>query len=165
MLTSISDNLYTATNVTWDMVREATASDAVLQSLYKTIQDRFPPNCSRLEPQLRPYHRLASYLSSIDGVIINGGRIVMPRALRNDVLHALHATHQGVSAMCARAADSVFRPNITVDIQRIRDECSHCHRIAKSNPKQPPSLISLQNTHSRSAVTTFLTTTTSMYWY
>ena len=25
-----------------------------------------------------------------------------------------------------------------MDIQRVRDECSHCHRIAKSNPMQPP---------------------------
>ena len=115
MLTSISDSLYTVTNVvTWDMVREATASDAVLQSLHKTIQDGFPPNCSQLEPQLRPYHRLASNLSSIDGVIISGSRIVMPQALRKDILHALHAAHQGVSAMCARAADSVFWPNITI---------------------------------------------------
>ena len=41
--------------------------------------------------------------------------------------------------MSTRAADSVYWPNITVDIQRVRDECSHCHRIAKSNPMQPPS--------------------------
>ena len=35
MLTSISDSLYTVTNVvTWDVVREATTSDAVLQSLH-----------------------------------------------------------------------------------------------------------------------------------
>ena len=135
MLTSISDSLYTVTKVvTWDMVREATASDAVLQSLHKTLQDGFLPKCSKLEPQLRPYHRLASNLSSIDGVIISGSRIVMPRALRMDILHALHATHQGVSAMCARAAN--------LDIKRIRDECSLCHRIAKSNPMQPPSTIS-----------------------
>ena len=40
--------------------------------------------------------------------------------------------------MCTRAADSVFWPNITTDITRIRDECTHCHRAAKSNPMQPP---------------------------
>ena len=40
--------------------------------------------------------------------------------------------------MSARATDSVFWPNLTTDLHRIREECAHCHRIAKSNPMQPP---------------------------
>ena len=28
--------------------------------------------------------------------------------------------------------------NITIDITRVRAECTHCHEIAKSNPMQPP---------------------------
>ena len=55
-----------------------------------------------------------------------------------NILRALHSAHQGVGAMCTRAADSVFWPNITTDITRIREECTHCHRAAKSNSMQPP---------------------------
>ena len=68
-----------------------------------------------------------------------GQRIVVPPSLRQPVLNALHAAHQGVSAMRARAMDSVYWPDITNDIARIRDQCTHCHRMAKSNPMQPPS--------------------------
>ena len=88
---------------------------------------------------MKPYLRTASSLFCLDGVIVAGNRIVIPSSLRRTVLEALHAAHQGVSIMSARAADSIYWPNITMDIQRIRDECSHCHRIAKSNPMQPPS--------------------------
>ena len=72
-----------------------------------------------------------------------GQRIVVPPSLRQPVLNALHAAHQGVSAMRARAIDSVYWPDITNDIARIRDQCTHCHRMAKSNPMQPPSDLTL----------------------
>ena len=40
--------------------------------------------------------------------------------------------------MRARAMDSVNWPDITTDIARVRDQCTHCHQAAKSNPMQPP---------------------------
>ena len=45
--------------------------------------------------------------------------------------------------MCQRASDTVFWPGITVDITRTKEECIHCHRIAKSNPSEPPEDITL----------------------
>ena len=125
--------------VTWDMVREATASDPTFISLISFLEDGFPDDCRELPADVRPYHRFAASLCVVDGVVLMGQRIVIPPALREPVLNALHAAHQGVSAMCARAMDSVYWPDITIDIARIRDQCTHCHRMAKSNPMQPPS--------------------------
>ena len=139
VLASVSSSLYAITNVvTWDMIREATTSDETLQELLQLIVEGFPTDGCLLSPQVKPYLRIASSLSCLDGVIIAGNRIVVPASLRRTILEALHAAHQGVGIMSARAADSVYWPNITMDIQRVRDECSHCHRIAKSNPMQPP---------------------------
>ena len=54
------------------------------------------------------------------------------------MLNALHAAHQVLSAMRAWAMDSVYWPDNTTDIAMIRDQCTHCHRMANSNPMQPP---------------------------
>jgi hypothetical protein len=81
----------------------------------------------------------------VDGVVLMGQRIVIPLVLRKSILNALHAAHQGISAMRARAMDSVYWPDITVDIARVRDQCTHCHQAAKSNPMQPPSDITAPN--------------------
>ena len=124
--------------VTWDMVREATSSDESLQQLTRIIQEGFPEDCRTLSPDHRPYFKYRDSLCCVDGVILLGERIVIPPALRPHILYALHSAHQGVSAMCARAADSVFWPNITVDITRTRELCNDCNRVAKSNPMQPP---------------------------
>ena len=62
-------------------------------------------------------------------------RIVIPISLRTDVLHLLHAAHQGIDRMKARASDTVFWPGMVGDISRIRWECMDCHKMAKSNPQ------------------------------
>ena len=67
-----------------------------------------------------------------------GDRIIIPLVLRPAILHLLHAAHQGVGRMKARAADSVFWPNMTGDITWLRAGCNSCHRIPKSNQNQPP---------------------------
>ena len=124
--------------VTWDMVQEATVSDVLLTRLTRLIHEGFPEDCRSLSPDLRPYHRYRDSLSCVDGVVLLGDRIVIPADLRPHILQALHAAHQGVNVMCARAAESVFWPNMTADITMTRDRCSDCHRIAPSNPMLPP---------------------------
>ena len=69
-------------------------------------------------------------------------RIVIPTSLRQQLLHSLHAAHQGIGAMCQRAADSIFWPGISIDITRVRNECEDCNRIAKSNAMEEPAVIS-----------------------
>ncbi|XP_052760759.1 uncharacterized protein LOC128203366 [Mya arenaria] len=127
------------TVVTWDMVREATASDPTFVDLVNILEAGFPEDCRELPVPLRPFHRFAAGLCVVDGVVLMGQRIVIPPVLRKPVLNALHAAHQGVSAMRARAMDSVYWPDISIDIARVREQCVHCHKMAKSNPMQPPS--------------------------
>ena len=105
IVASISNSLYAVTNVTtWDMVREATASDDTMRQLSSLIQEGFPES-RQISPNLRPYQRISGSLSVVDGVILAGSRLVVPASLRPNILSALHAAHQGVSAMSARATD------------------------------------------------------------
>ena len=93
------------------MVCEATSSDPVFMSLIQHLQDGFPENRRQLPADalhVRHFYRYASSLCVVDGVILMGQRILIPVAPRPDILKALHAAHQGVSLMCARAMDSVF---------------------------------------------------------
>ena len=70
-------------------------------------------------------------------------RIVVPPSLCQPVLNARHVAYQRISVMRAGAMDSVYWQDITTDIVRIRDQCTHCYRMAKSNPMQPPSDLTL----------------------
>ena len=124
--------------VTWDRVREETASDPVMTQLYNIVQSGFNIPQENLPPDLTPYHRFRDCLSTIDGVIIYKNRVVIPATLRPEILENLHSAHQGVTSMNARAESSVFWPNITADINKVRARCFRCDTMAPSQPNAPP---------------------------
>ena len=77
-------------------------------------------------------------LYELDGVLMLGDRIVVPADLRPAVLALLHAAHQGVDRMKARAGDTVYWPGLTGDITKTRAQCAACNKLTKSNPTKPP---------------------------
>ena len=136
--TTAMETLYVTTNmITWEMVKEATSQDETLQHLAKCIQ----MGSAEFPMPIRAYQKWRNHLYIVDGIIMMGERIIVPTKLRPQILATLHAAHQGVNAMSQRAADTVFWPGISIDITRTREECVDCHRIAKSNPSEPPAEI------------------------
>ena len=129
--------------VTWDHVREATASDEDMHLLLTLIEEGLPQSRHEFPSTLWPYHQHREYLHSMDGVILYKGRVVVPPCLRLDVLSALHSAHQGTTSMIARAESSVFWPGITSAINQARMDCSHCNRMAPSQPNAPPAPLTL----------------------
>ena len=87
---------------------------------------------------MEDYHQYREFLSTVDGVVLYKGRVVVPPALRARVLEGLHAAHQGVTMMSARADGSVFWPGMATQIITTRQHCAHCNRMAPSQPMAPP---------------------------
>ena len=125
-------------SVTWDRVREATASNPNMRLLPELIEDGMPKTRNEMPVSIRQFHQCRRELSTTDGVAIYKDRVIIPPALRHAVLAALHAAHQGVSMMTARAETSIFWPGMTEDIAKVHNECDHCHRMAPSQPAAPP---------------------------
>ena len=131
-------NLAHLESVTWDRVRVASTSDDVIKLLVETIEGGFPENRTHVPHSLLEYYQFRDNLRTVDGVAVYKERIIIPPALRNEVLASLHAAHHGTSAMIARAEASVFWPGITTDIHNMRDRCRECNQMAPSQPAAPP---------------------------
>ena len=135
---SLMCSLHTTNSVTWEQVQIATSSDDTMTLLLSAIENGFPELKHLSPPHLREFHQFRRNLYSSDGVVIYKNRIVIPPALRQQCLSALHAAHQGTSAMTARAETSIFWPGITNDIHATRANCSQCNRMAPSQAALPP---------------------------
>ena len=88
--------------------------------LLLSIDDGIPETKHQLPPPIREYHQFRRHLYSSDGVEIYKDQIVIAPSLRPSCLSALHASHQGTSAMTSKAETSIFWPGITSDIQATR---------------------------------------------
>ncbi len=135
---SLISSLHSLHPINWEQVQIATSSDDNMLLLLSTIEDGIPDLKHQLPPSIREYHQFRQHLYSSDGVIVYKDRIVIPPSLRPSCLSALHAAHQGTSAMTSKAEASVFWPGITNDIRATRANCSHCNRMAPSQAALPP---------------------------
>ena len=98
---------------------------------------------------LPPGHIAQSYLccwnnlsTSKEGnqtlVTYNSDRLVVPTALRTDILTKLHSTaHSGVTKMKRLAQETIFWPGITKDIMKFVEECGPCRELQPKQSTEP----------------------------
>ena len=124
--------------VNWDRVRVATNSDEDMRRLVELVETGVPSQRHDWPPALRQYYQFRDHLYTVDGVPIYKSRVIIPPSLRQEILSSLHAAHQGVTQMLARAETSFFWPGMTPEITSLRENCYDCNRNAPSQPHPPP---------------------------
>ena len=70
---------------------------------------------------------------------------MIPKKLRNAVLHHIHSAHQGTTTMQSTASKTIYWPGINNHIKNMRDTCHSCSYNAPSHFKETLILTSLPN--------------------
>ena len=108
-------------------VHEALMEDPVSVLLGDLILNGWPDSCKELDQELKPYWIHHFNLSIVDGIILLGEDcIVVPVALCENFMKALHYTHQGITKTLARARNQVYWPGIAHDVLQLCCECEIC---------------------------------------
>ena len=84
------------------------------------------PNQAELPAPIRPYLPVASELSIVHGLLMQGTRIVIPAAMRVKILEKLHEGHQGITKTRECARQSVWWPGLSSHIEEIVKNCPTC---------------------------------------
>ncbi len=96
------------------------------------------PESGRCTGAEKLYWSERAYLSVHDGLLLKGTRLVIPSALRNDVLARLHEGHQGVAKCRERARQSVWWPGLS---QQLNELVLKCHACIKERTNHTETLI------------------------
>ena len=91
---------------------------------------------------LKQYWINRQHFTIIDDLLLYDTRIVIPRALRLDVLNKLHEGHMGITKTRALATSSVWWPYLSSQIEEMVQKCFTCskHRVDHKEPLLPSSL-------------------------
>ena len=137
---SIMDNLPVSATY-MDTLRENLRADSVCSAVMKMCQDGWPDNssCTSL---LKLYWAERAYLTVQDGLLLKGTRLVIPSAMRNDVLAKIHQGHQGVVKCRERARQSVWWPGLSQQLNELVQNCRTCikERTNHTEPLMPSDL-------------------------
>ena len=115
-----------------------TEQDGALQKLRRVITNGWTRELADVEAEVKPYFSYRDELTTQDGIILRGDRIVIPTSMRKEVKQKAHAGHMAINACIRRARDLVFWPGLSKEIRQLVESCKTCARHA--NKQQPETL-------------------------
>ena len=114
------------------VVRE-TAKDPILSQLMRFVKEGWPHAFSE---ELKDFKKLENSLSTENGCVFYGLRVIIPSTLRNHILKLLHLGHFGMQRMKQLARSTVYWPRIDFDIEDLCRKCTSCGQF-QNKPDKP----------------------------
>ena len=85
---------------------------------------------------LKDFKKLENSLSTENGCLFYGIRVIIPSTLRNHILKLLHLVHFGMQRMKQLARSTVYWPRIDFDIEDLCHKCTSCGQF-QNKPAKP----------------------------
>ena len=145
--------------VTWDTLRSADMADLGYVKLLSFLGSRD----KELDEMLLDLKKYLGEMTVVDGVVLYGSRVFIPKSLHGEVVWALHRAHQGATGMALRASETVWWPGLSRDLQLIREPCGKCVRNAPSHPAAPLHPLPSPEYHFQLVSADYFTYSGSMY--
>ena len=87
--------------------------------------------------RMSAYLCVRNELCVLGKLVLRGTRIVIPEALRGEVLRLAHEGHQGIVKMKARLRTKVWWPKMDLDAERVCKSCHGCQVVGELQPPEP----------------------------
>ena len=110
-------------------IQQATAQDEHLQQLKGLIISGWPESKEQVHQDLRVYWSFRDNMGVIDAIIMKGRCIVIPEALKQQVLDQLHINHMGIEKTELVAHKSIYWTNINKQHQKFHTKLYHTSYI------------------------------------
>ena len=116
-----------------NQLKDATNRDPVLPEVKRYFREGWPQNIDSTDVQ--EFKKCVVSLSVTDDCLINGNCVVIPEAMRPQILDILHLRHFGMQRMKQLARSAVYWPHID---SQIEDTCRGCVSSFAVHQNKPP---------------------------
>ncbi|XP_059201274.1 uncharacterized protein K02A2.6-like [Centropristis striata] len=115
-------------------VAQMTRTDSELARVYKYVMEGWP---DKVEDTLKVFFTKRSELSTEQGCVLWGTRVIVPSKMRKSLLEEIHSGHQGIVKTKALARNFVWWPNLDSDVEQMCKECETC-QMEQKRPQHVP---------------------------
>ena len=116
-------------------LRNLTLKDAVLKQICSYVERGWPQDRARIPEHCVTFYEKRESLSFEEGILLWGGRIVVPEVFRKKVLQTLHEGHPGIWAMRALSRFYVWWPKIDDEVEQYVKGCDRCQENRTREPE------------------------------
>ena len=80
-----------------NQLKDSTNKDPVISEVKRYVREEWPQHIDR--PEVQEFKKYSTSLSVVDDCLINGNRVVIPEAMRKQILDIFHLGHFGMQKM------------------------------------------------------------------
>jgi len=126
-----------------NLLTKESEKDPVLTTVKKYVREGWPlkiRNPDGMELEVEKFRKVSVSLHVCNGCLLHGSRVVIPEALRSQVMDLLHIGHFGMERMKQLARTAVYWPGIDDAIEAACRYCQSCaeHQNKPSKPAIHP---------------------------
>jgi hypothetical protein len=101
------------------------------------LLEGWPKNKANAEAEIKPYWTCKNEISCVDGLLLKGNKLVVPKSLRPQVLDIIHESHQGIVKSKQPARDRLYWPGMRSQIHDRVFKCQVCSQLHKTQARDP----------------------------
>ena len=118
-------------------LREETSRDPQLSRLLKILQTHWPKAMHQLDVDLRQFWNARHLLTEVNGIVLRGSQIVIPKCLRRDMIQRAHEGHLGIAKTKCRAREVIWWPGMGAQLETVVANCNVCARYRREQRRGP----------------------------
>ncbi|XP_064468672.1 uncharacterized protein K02A2.6-like [Ornithodoros turicata] len=139
---------FPATDQRWSQIKKGQYEGTSCQMLSNYLQQGWPDK-ALVDSSCKNYWQERFNLSLDDGLLMKESRILIPVAMRREILDKIHEGHAGITKCMERARQTVWWPGISKDIE---DDVRRCPRCVQESTNRYPELAPLTNLTSSAVI-------------
>ena len=123
-----------ATDQRMEQLKKRQLEDEVCREVTKHVKAGWPLK-ENLKGIAQQYWQNQAELTIVNGLLMYGSRVVIPSALRQDILEKLHEGHQGITKCRGRTIESLWWPGVNKNIKELIDNYKVCCQTSRVHPE------------------------------
>ncbi len=108
-----------------------------MSMLRDMVRKGWPATKSGIEESLYPYFDVRDELSLQDNLIFKGKQLVIPAAMRREMMSHAHASHIGIEGCIRRARETIYWPRMSSELKEFISKCDVCMAYRNTPTKKP----------------------------
>ena len=101
-VSAVITNMPASTNKI-QQIKQQVTKDETLQLVINTMTQGWPPTRAECNQLVKPFWDSRFELTVVDGLLLKGSRIVIPKRMQTDMLNRIHTGHMGIERSKRRA--------------------------------------------------------------
>lgn len=118
-------------------IQDATRDDAQMQMLIEVIKTGWPETRQNCPTTVLEFWNHRDEISCENDIVFRGQKLVIPAAMREEMIKAAHIGHFGIDKSLGRARDIMFWPGMSKQITEYVQRCTICNKYKDSNQNEP----------------------------